>query len=375
MTDRGPRRHGSGVVDCNTGKAPGVALPFSVALASGNPIGLAVTTGLQMEGQSSGRTTIQGAAKRTADEIAAQLRGGRFSNRGGLRLGGGLRPFHHLARITPVTGRGREIEYLIVGGRLMKATFGTIAAMVVAAQLAGCAGQPEMMSMQGTSGAAQSVTFPNGTVFGGASAKEASSLAKIAVDANNNNMKEFAAIEAAQSQERQAAQQAARQAEQERAAIKALDSSELKTSQKAVSMLEQLSAQQGTGQITLFFPTGSTRIPQGSLQYDRLVNFLDYLSRQSRGRTVLFVTIGSASATGSYEINERLSRERAEAPVPIIDQYLINVPHQFHKITGIGDMYAPKDASLSVEQRYQNVRIVAVYETDQVPLLPGDTKR
>jgi len=247
--------------------------------------------------------------------------------------------------------------------------------IVLAAQLTGCAGQPDLFSMQSPSGASQSVTFPNGTVFGGASAKEASSLARIAVDANNNNMKEFAAIQAAQREDQQAAQQAARQAEQERAAIKALDSKELKTSQQAVSMLEQVSAQQGTGQITLFFPSGSTQIPQGSLQYDRLVNFLDYLSRQSRGRTVLFVNIGSASATGSHAINERLSRERSEAPVPIIDQYLVNVPHQYHKITGIGDAYAPKDASLSVEQRYQNVRIIAVYETDQVPTLPGATTR
>ena len=264
----------------------------------------------------------------------------------------------------------------------MKTVVGGITAIVVAAQLAGCAGQADVLSMQGTSGAAQSVTFPNGTVFGGASTREASSLAQIAVDANNNNMKEFGAIQAGQSQELQAtqqaaqqAQQAARQSQQELAAIKALDSNELKTSQKAVSMLEQLSAQQGTGQITLFFPTGSTRIAQGSLQYDRLVNFLDYLSRQSRGRTVIFVTIGSASAVGSHEINERLSRERSEAPVAIIDQYLVNVPHQFHKITGIGDTYAPKDASLSVEQRYQNVRIIALYQTDQVPLLPGDAKR
>ena len=257
----------------------------------------------------------------------------------------------------------------------MNAILVRTAAIVVAVHLAGCAGQSEMFSMQSPSGAPQSVTFPNGTVFGGASSKEASSLARIAVDSNNNNMKEFAEIQAAQRDEREAAQQAAQQAEQERAAIKALDSKELQTSQQAVSMLEQLSAQQGSGQITLFFPSGATRIPQGSLQYDRLVNFLDYLSRQSRGRTVLFVMIGSASATGSHAINERLSRERSEAPVPIIDQYLVNVPHQYHKITGIGDAYAPKDASLSVEQRYQNVRIIAVYETDQVPPLPGAPKR
>jgi hypothetical protein len=81
--------------------------------------------------------------------------------------------------------------------------------------------------------------------------------------------------------------------------------------------------------------------------------------------------VGSASTTGSQAINERLSRERATAPEPIIDQYLVNVPHQFFKVYGLGDVYSPKDASLTVDQRYQNVRIVAVYDTNQVPVLPA----
>jgi hypothetical protein len=98
---------------------------------------------------------------------------------------------------------------------------------------------------------------------------------------------------------------------------------------------------------------------------------LDYLSRDSRGRKVIFVMIGSASATGSLAINEKLSRERAEAPQPTIDQYLVNVPHQFFKVYGIGDVYSPKNVTLQEDQRYQNVRIIAVYETDQIPRLPS----
>jgi len=249
----------------------------------------------------------------------------------------------------------------------MKVMVTSTVAIAVASLLAGCAGQPESLSMQGPTGKAQAVTFPNGTMFGGASSKEADSLAQIAVDANNNNMKELSAIQAGQAAESRAQQQ-------EAAALQGLQSKELQTSQKAVRMLEQLSAQQGTGQITLFFPTDSATLSQGSLQYDRLVNFLDYLSRQSRGRKVLFVLIGSASATGSLPVNQRLSAERADAPRPIIDQYLVNVPHQFYKVAGIGDAYSPKDASLSVDQRYQNVRIIAVYQTDQVPPLPEDVK-
>jgi hypothetical protein len=102
----------------------------------------------------------------------------------------------------------------------------------------------------------------------------------------------------------------------------------------------------------------------------RKVLGLNYISRESRGREVLFVLIGSASATGSMQTNERLSRERSQAPEPIIDQYLVNVPHKYIKVYGLGDMLSPKGATLTVDQRYQNVRIVAVYQTDQVPVLP-----
>jgi outer membrane protein OmpA-like peptidoglycan-associated protein len=231
---------------------------------------------------------------------------------------------------------------------------GAILGVAIAITVAGCAGQPAQYEMQ-QPGATQTpneapppqtVTFPNGTVFGGASANQASSLAQIVVEANNNNMKEYGQLQGTENKN-------------------------LRTSQQALGMLEKLSEQQGTGQITLFFPTGSATLPSSGLQYDRLVNFLDYLSRDSRGRKVLFVMIGSASATGSMSINEKLSRERAEAPQPIIDQYLVNVPHQFFKVYGIGDVYSPKNVTLQEDQRYQNVRIIAVYETDQIPRLPS----
>ena len=39
----------------------------------------------------------------------------------------------------------------------------------------------------------------------------------------------------------------------------------------------------------------------------------------------------------------------------------MNTPHDFYKVSSVGDMYAPKNASTEVEQRYQNVRIVSAY--------------
>jgi len=125
--------------------------------------------------------------------------------------------------------------------------------------------------------------------------------------------------------------------------------------------LDQLANQQGTGSVTLFFPEGSASLDQ--FQYQRLVNFLDYLARESRGRRVILLSIGSASAVGSAAVNQRLSAERSQVPLAVINQYLVNIPHEFYKVTALGDMYAPKNVSLQVDQRYQSVRIVAAYDT------------
>jgi hypothetical protein len=38
----------------------------------------------------------------------------------------------------------------------------------------------------------------------------------------------------------------------------------------------------------------------------------------------------------------------------------------FYKVSSVGDMYAPRNASQQVEQRYQNVRIVAAYDQAQL---------
>ena len=230
----------------------------------------------------------------------------------------------------------------------MKAKIIGIVGVVMATMLVGCAQPPpQQFSMQRPDEQKpQTVTFPNGTMFGGASRQQASTLAQLIVDSNNNNMKDYEELQGTSSKN-------------------------LQTSQHALQMLEHMSQQQGTGEITLFFQTGSATLPSSGLQYQRLINFADYLSRMSRGRKILFVMIGSASTTGSMSVNQRLSRERSEAPEPVIDQYLVNVSHQFFKVYGIGDMYSPKNVTLQEDQRYQNVRIIAVYETDQIPALRG----
>jgi hypothetical protein len=86
MTKYGLRKLGSGTLGAEGNKTPGLVAPAAVAIATGNPIGLAVMGGLKIYGQASGRNTLEGRAKATADEIAAQLKI-RFQQRGWIPQG------------------------------------------------------------------------------------------------------------------------------------------------------------------------------------------------------------------------------------------------------------------------------------------------
>ena len=76
MSDQGLRRLGAAELDSTGSKGPGEALPLAVAVASGNPIGLIVSSAAKVEGEVTGRTTIEGSAERTAKEIAEKLKVG-----------------------------------------------------------------------------------------------------------------------------------------------------------------------------------------------------------------------------------------------------------------------------------------------------------
>lgn len=81
MTPRGLRKLGSGTLSSSGSKTPGMVVPAAVAIASGNPIGLIVVGGMKVYGEASGRNTLEGRAKATADAIAEQLKI-RFQDRG-----------------------------------------------------------------------------------------------------------------------------------------------------------------------------------------------------------------------------------------------------------------------------------------------------
>ena len=74
MTKTGPRLLGADQLDSGGGKVPGVILPVAIFAATHNPIGLAVMGAVKLQGELSGRSKIEGSAKRTAETIAEDLR-------------------------------------------------------------------------------------------------------------------------------------------------------------------------------------------------------------------------------------------------------------------------------------------------------------
>ncbi len=72
-TAQGLRPLGSRELEAGGGKLPGVLVPLAVVAASGNPVGLIVGSASKLIGET-GSATLEGTAKRTAEEIAEELR-------------------------------------------------------------------------------------------------------------------------------------------------------------------------------------------------------------------------------------------------------------------------------------------------------------
>ncbi|MGA1869966.1 MAG: hypothetical protein ACMUJM_15640 [bacterium] len=230
----------------------------------------------------------------------------------------------------------------------------------------GCAGTSKQLYMMEDTGDTRSIDFPAGTASGEASTEQAIRLAQIFVDSHNIAMREIQNLKSAC--KRPLENDEALQSSIQRQEMNAQQNFE--TADDALGQIVRLSKQQGTGEITLFYPCGVTTLKKNSLEFERLVRFLDYLSRESRGRGIIFISIGSASSIGNAEINAKLAQNRAEYPKDIIEKYLINIPHEFFKVYGIGDIYSPKDVSGKEHERYQHTRLIAIYDLNQIPILP-----
>jgi hypothetical protein len=76
MTPAGLRHLAGGTTTSSGTKTPGLAAPLAVYAATANPLGLIVVGAMKVRGEGAGSSTVEGAAERTADEIAEQLKAG-----------------------------------------------------------------------------------------------------------------------------------------------------------------------------------------------------------------------------------------------------------------------------------------------------------
>jgi len=81
MTAQGLRKLGSGSTDAEGAKTPGADLGIVGLLATHNPAGLIISSGMHLYGEESGSSTVKGRAKQTAKEIADVLKK-RFQEQG-----------------------------------------------------------------------------------------------------------------------------------------------------------------------------------------------------------------------------------------------------------------------------------------------------
>lgn len=73
MTPSGLVKLGGGTAGTEAGKGPGAAVPLAVAIATKNPIGLIVSTGVNLHAEKTGSATIEGKEQMIAKQIAAEL--------------------------------------------------------------------------------------------------------------------------------------------------------------------------------------------------------------------------------------------------------------------------------------------------------------
>ena len=74
VTAQGLRKLGGGNLDTGGSKSPGSAMGVATLIATANPVGLLVSTGVKVYGEASGSSRSEGRAKQAAQEIADQMK-------------------------------------------------------------------------------------------------------------------------------------------------------------------------------------------------------------------------------------------------------------------------------------------------------------
>jgi hypothetical protein len=81
MTPQGLRTLGYGATQSGGSKTPGAAVGAATFIATANPAGLIVSSGMKVYGEASGSSKVEGRAKKSAEEIADVLKR-RFKDQG-----------------------------------------------------------------------------------------------------------------------------------------------------------------------------------------------------------------------------------------------------------------------------------------------------
>jgi hypothetical protein len=84
VTAQGLRKLGSGAADSGGSKTPGGAVGLAASIATANPAGFIVSTGMKVYGEASGSSKVEGRAEKTAKEIANVLKK-RFQEQGWIK--------------------------------------------------------------------------------------------------------------------------------------------------------------------------------------------------------------------------------------------------------------------------------------------------
>ena len=153
--------------------------------------------------------------------------------------------------------------------------------------------------------------------------------------------------------------------------VTAPNNSKLGKAENRIKPLEDHSSLKDRSEITIFFPQDRAILLKGAPEHNRLNSFADSISREAGGKKLFFALMGSASAKGDSDYNRRLSLRRAEFVKKVLDGLLVNVPHEFHKVYGLGDSMSPKVEDKETNEKYQSVRIIAVYDIKEFPERPG----
>ena len=73
MTNHGLKKLASGNVDSSGSSSPGAALGVVGTIATANPAGLIISSGMKVYGEASGSSKVEGRAKQIAEEISKVL--------------------------------------------------------------------------------------------------------------------------------------------------------------------------------------------------------------------------------------------------------------------------------------------------------------